>query len=82
MKSVSKKNNEIFCRRIVTFEESLDQASDPILKKISGLSKAGQIENNEPDELSSMGIEAILIWRKRSNLRLRGGMIYLLDIRS
>ena len=66
MKSVSKKNNEIFCRRIVTSEESLglNQASDPILKKISGLLKAGQIENNEPDELSSMGIEAILMEEK------------------
>lgn len=82
VKIVSKKSNEIFCRRIVTFEESLNQDSDPTLKSINSLLKTGKIEDNEPEELHLMGIEATVLWRKRANLRLRGGMIYLLDVDS
>ena len=62
------KINEIFCRRIVTFEESLNQDNDPTLRKICRLLKTGKIEDNERDELNNMGIKATLLWRKRAKV--------------
>ena len=77
-------NNEdsagrVFCRRMNTLEENIDQMSDKNLQIIIELMKNGRIEEKEPETLKSCGEDAFVLWRKRKSLRLRGGLLYYLE---
>ena len=74
-----KDNGELFCRNILTFEHELDQTSDENLAEIIKLLKTRRICETEPFDIRSKGIEAIALWKRRTQLRFRGGLLYLLD---
>ena len=78
VKDVGEKNNEIFCRNIISFETTMDQEKNPDLAVIIKLLKAGKVDEDEPYEIQRSCAEAHLLWSKRLKLRLRGGMLYLL----
>lgn len=78
VKDVGERNNEIFCRNMISLETDFDQTQDQELAKIIKLLKDGKIDEDEPDEIRESSAEAHSLWDKRSKLRLRGGMLYLL----
>ena len=82
VKHMNERKDEMFCRNIVSFETDTDQMKDKDLAKIIGLLKEGKISEEKPDGIMESGTEAIKLWSKRSKLRLRGGLLYLLDERS
>ena len=82
VKNIKDREDEIFCRNVVSFETNIDQTKDQVLSKIIKLLKAGEVDVEEPDEIQDLGPEAASLWRKRSKLRLRGGILYLLDSES
>ena len=73
------KNDAICCRRIVAFENDLDQENDPTLKLIIELLKAGKLAEKEPPSVRSGNEEIKRLWNKRENLRIRGDMLYMLS---
>lgn len=78
VKNIDNRNDEIFCRNITCFEMNIDQEKDRDLLQIIKLLKVGKIDIEEPNEIRDLGPEAFALWKKRSKLRLRGGMLYLL----
>ena len=66
----------VFCRRIVNVQEDIDQLTDNDLRTIIQLMKTGRSEEKEPDQLKSCGEDACIIWKKRNDLRFRGGLLY------
>ena len=79
VKRVGGRNDEIFCRNIISFEADIHQTKDKELAKIIKLLKEGKIDEDEPHEIHRSGEEAVSLWNKRERLRLRGGMLYLMD---
>ena len=79
VKHIDQRNDEIFCRNIVSFDTSVDQLKDQDLATIINLLKEGRVNEEKPTEISAIGAEGIATWNKRSKLRLRGGLLYLLD---
>ena len=73
------KNNAICCRRIVAFENRLDQENDPSLKCIIDLLKAGRLTEKEPPNVKFGNEEIKKLWNKRESLRLRGGLLYIVS---
>ena len=71
------KNEAICCRRIVAFENDLDQENDVALKNIIELLKAGKLAEKEPASVRSGNEEMKRLWSKRENLRIRGDMLYM-----
>jgi hypothetical protein len=71
-----------FCRQINTLHEEIDQTADSNLRTIIELMKMGQIEEKEPESLKCCSEEAFILWKKRNNLRFRGGLLYIYCSRS
>ena len=72
------KVERVFCRNIVSLKSNLDQSKDPNIKIVMDLLKAGRIDEKDPNEISSYGAEAVILWKRRKELRLRGGQLFIL----
>lgn len=69
----------VFCRRINALQENIDQSSDSNLRTVIELMKNGQLEEKEPESLKSCNEDGFILWKKRKDLRLRGGLLYHLE---
>jgi hypothetical protein len=69
----------VYCRRLCAMQEDIDQLSDDNLRIVIELMKAGQVSEKEPESLKFGSEDACNLWKKRNNLRLRGGLLYYLD---
>lgn len=75
----NKETDQLYCRRIVTWEEEVDQTSDGDLKIIINLLKEGKVETEHPEEIKHAGAVCRQLWSMRKNLRFRGGLLYLVS---
>ena len=71
------KVERVFCRNMVSLKSNLDQSNDPNIKIVMDLLKAGRIDE-DPNEISSYGAEAVILWKRRKELRLRSGLLFIL----
>lgn len=76
---ISKKESYIYCRRVCSLEEKMDQTSDIDLKTIITLLKENKLQQKNPDELRNASTYCKHLWEMRDNLRFRGGLLYLLS---
>ena len=81
VKDVGEKNNEIFCRNMVSFETAMDdQEEDPSLKCVIKLLKKSlkNVNEREPEAIKFENEECKRLWEQRSRLHFRGDLLYLL----
>ena len=73
------RNNELYCRRMISYEVELKQEDDENLKTIITLLKKGKLNEPEPTQIKKLNSEGKLLWRLRSNLRFRGDLLHFVD---
>ena len=66
----------VFCRQIGMLHEDIDQMTDSNLKKVIELMKEGKVAEREPESLKSCNEDAFILFKKRDDLRFRGGLLY------
>ena len=75
----SEKEAEIYCRRVSSLEEKIDQTSDIDLKTIITLLKENKLQQKNHEELEKASTYCKQLWEMRNNLRFRGGLLYLVS---
>ena len=75
----SKEAASVYYRRIITWEEEIDQTSDTDLKIVIDLLKRGKVQLKHPEELKHAGAVCKQLWNMRDRLRFRGGLLYLVS---
>ena len=69
----------VYCRRVGSMEEKIDQTSDTDLRTIITLLKEKKLQQKNPKELENASAYCKQLWEMRHNLRFRGDLLYLLS---
>ena len=73
------KETQVYCRRMDSLHEEIDQTSDPDLKVIIRLLKENKLQEENPEQLKNASVFSRYLWRKRDKLRFRGGLFYFVS---
>ena len=71
--------NEIYCRRMLSYEEELNQEDDENFKTIITLLKKVKLKEPEPTQIKNMNSECKFPWKLRTNLRFRGDLLHFVN---